>query len=245
MPPSAWAQPQVQVSLSAADGELTQLGHKGLIEKNSQSSYATSSPGLQDYKEHGSTARPSMLNSMKVQDGTHEILSLAASQPVSITPHRHVPTFGGSTPIQSSSLTETLTNAMRYLLTSEPKTPSRAPSPVPSSTLHGLLAHGSLYSVNDEQPHIRYDCTIGNKMKFRCTVYYAKQFDMIRKRCGVDSDIVKSLQRSENWLAVGGKSKSNFWRSLDGRFIIKTLVNAWNVADLLVPKQLFFHLRNI
>ena len=34
--------------------------------------------------------------------------------------------------------------------------------------------------------------------------------------------------------ATGGKSKSNFWKTSDNRFIIKTLVNAWNVADLCV-----------
>jgi len=46
--------------------------------------------------------------------------------------------------------------------------------------------------------------------------------------------VLKSLERSENWTAVGGKSKSNFWKTSDDRFIIKTLVNAWNVADLQV-----------
>jgi 1-phosphatidylinositol-3-phosphate 5-kinase len=118
---------------------------------------------------------------------------------------------------------------MRYFLnTATP--PSRAPSPTP---LHGLLGyeHGSAI---DEHPHIKYDWTIGHRLKFSCTVYYAKQFDTLRKRCGVDTDVIKSLERSENWTAVGGKSRSNFWKSADGRFIIKTLVNAWNVADLSV-----------
>ena len=37
---------------------------------------------------------------------------------------------------------------------------------------------------------------------------------------------------------AGGKSKSNFWKTSDDRFIIKTLVNAWNVADLCVVDTL-------
>ena len=43
---------------------------------------------------------------------------------------------------------------------------------------------------------------------------------------------MRSMARSENWAAEGGKSRSNFWKTADDRFIIKTLVNAWNVADL-------------
>jgi len=69
-------------------------------------------------------------------------------------------------------------------------------------------------------------------------VYYAKQFDSLRKRCGVDSIFLQSLSRSTNWSAEGGKSKSNFWKTADDRFIIKTLVNAWNVADLQVLIEL-------
>ena len=66
-------------------------------------------------------------------------------------------------------------------------------------------------------------------------MYYAKQFDALRRRCGIDAVFLHSLARSQNWLAEGGKSKSNFWKTTDERFIIKTLVNAWNVADLYVP----------
>jgi 1-phosphatidylinositol-3-phosphate 5-kinase len=69
-------------------------------------------------------------------------------------------------------------------------------------------------------------------LKFSCTVYYAKQFDLLRKRCGIEATYLRSIERSANWLAEGGKSKSNFWKTSDDRFIIKTLVDAWNVADL-------------
>jgi len=74
---------------------------------------------------------------------------------------------------------------------------------------------------------------VGKRMKFSCTVYYAQQFDSLRRRCGVDEILPRSLARNQNWAAEGGKSKANFWKTGDDRFIIKTLVNSWNVADLL------------
>ena len=86
----------------------------------------------------------------------------------------------------------------------------------------------------DDRPHIKYDWTMGKRIKFSCTVYYAKQFETLRKKCGVHDIFVTSLSKSANWVAEGGKSRSNFWKTSDDKFIIKTLVNAWNVADLSV-----------
>lgn len=62
--------------------------------------------------------------------------------------------------------------------------------------------------------------------------YFAKQFDALRRRCGVAEGFNRSLAESANWLAEGGKSKANFFKTSDDRYIIKSLVNAWNVADL-------------
>jgi 1-phosphatidylinositol-3-phosphate 5-kinase len=134
----------------------------------------------------------------------------------------------------ASTLASGLSSAMRYVMKSEPV--SRAPTPVGTANTsttksqhHVLLADIATF---DERPHIKYDWTIGKRLKFSCTVYYAKQFDMLRKRCGIHDVFMKSLAKSTNWMAEGGKSKSNFWKTSDDRFIIKTLVNAWNVADL-------------
>lgn len=59
---------------------------------------------------------------------------------------------------------------------------------------------------------------IGKRARFSCTVYFARQFDFLRKRCNVDSSttdgsafdthIVRSLERCVGWEAEGGKSKS-------------------------------------
>jgi hypothetical protein len=48
------------------------------------------------------------------------------------------------------------------------------------------------------------------------------------------------MAKCEPWKAQGGKSRSNFWKASDDRFIIKTVVNAWNVADLYVAHFSFF-----
>ncbi|KAI0643396.1 hypothetical protein C8Q79DRAFT_1074629 [Trametes meyenii] len=127
----------------------------------------------------------------------------------------------------TSAFTNSLTSAMRYVLK-----PADLQRPLPAAPHHGLLSADT--PTIDDRPHIKYDWTIGKRLRFSCTVYYAKQFDLLRKRCGVEDVFLKSLARSENWAAEGGKSRSNFWRTTDNRFIIKTLVNAWNVADLQV-----------
>ncbi|KAG2002409.1 1-phosphatidylinositol-3-phosphate 5-kinase [Coprinopsis cinerea AmutBmut pab1-1] len=128
----------------------------------------------------------------------------------------------------ASTFASTFGSAVRYVMSSAE--PSRPTSPIPPGKHHTLL--NADFETIDDRPHIKYDWTIGKRLKFSCTVYYAKQFDLLRKRCGIDDIYVKSLSRSANWAADGGKSKSNFWKTSDDRFIIKTLVNAWNVADL-------------
>jgi 1-phosphatidylinositol-3-phosphate 5-kinase len=134
------------------------------------------------------------------------------------------------------SWTSSLTNAMRYMLKADlPSQPGATP---PAKNHHGLLYADPM--TIDERPHIKYDWTIGKRLKFSCTVYYAKQFDALRRRCGVEDVFVRSMAKCEPWKAQGGKSRSNFWKTSDDRFIIKTLVNAWNVADLYVGLLFLF-----
>lgn len=125
----------------------------------------------------------------------------------------------------TASLTNTLASAMRYMLKSDD---DQRPAHLRN---HHALLHADTPSI-DERPHIRYDWTIGKRLKFSCTVYYARQFDALRRRCGIEDTFLRSLARSANWAAEGGKSRSNFWKTADDQYIIKTLVNAWNVADL-------------
>ncbi|KAI0033193.1 hypothetical protein K488DRAFT_48201 [Vararia minispora EC-137] len=133
------------------------------------------------------------------------------------------------------SWTSSLTNAIRLMAKGgDPRT--RVGTPQVRNGHHDLL--GAQAGNIDERPHIKYDWTIGKRLRYSCTVYYAKQFDLLRKQCGIEDVFLKSMSRSANWSADGGKSKSNFWKTADDRFIIKTLVNAWNVADLQVLIEL-------
>lgn len=139
-------------------------------------------------------------------------------------------------PATSSSLATALANgitsAVRFVTHAESLLRTVSPPP-PSAKHHHALLLADITSI-DERPHIKYDWTIGKRLRFSCTVYYAKQFDALRRRFGISDLSLKSLMRCVNWTAEGGKSKSNFWKTSDERFIIKSLVNAWNVTDLYV-----------
>ncbi|KAI1926556.1 Mitochondrial distribution and morphology protein 12 [Ophidiomyces ophidiicola] len=56
-----------------------------------------------------------------------------------------------------------------------------------------------------------------------CKIFYAEQFDALRRKCGVSERIVESLSRCMKWDSKGGKTKSLFLKTLDERFILKSL----------------------
>lgn len=246
-PPSAWAKPEVQISMDAAGGKLTSGAPAEVIDKllhdldgapelsGSKRNSASDSYGSSSFVE--TNIRRGKASSIMSTDSDTPTIGRGSNRnsqnippPLppkdTSTPCSAVDENGGTTPSKSSistSLTNTLTAAFRYMVKAE------EPQPPPKHH-HGLLH--TTYPAIDERPHIKYDWTIGKRLKFSCTVYYARQFDSLRKRCGINDLFLTSLSRSDNWLAEGGKSKSNFWKTSDDQFIIKTLVNAWNVADL-------------
>ncbi|TFK37716.1 hypothetical protein BDQ12DRAFT_684579 [Crucibulum laeve] len=262
-PPSAWAKPDVSLTMQAAGGEVSGLpdavetveklfheieasindssrpasvmsdagttsssGIDAHIRRGKASSIASTQSDVTIGKDGGSALNipppppPKDDPQFKTQTGTLESTDSAVAAPETSS------SFAGS-------LANSLGAAMRLILHS-PQVP-RPMSPF-SKNHHGLLL-ADLASI-DERPHIKYDWTLGKRLKFSCTIYYAKQFDMLRKRCGIDDIFLKSLSRSNSWAADGGKSKSNFRKTADDRFIIKTLVDAWNVADLQVLIEL-------
>ena len=56
-----------------------------------------------------------------------------------------------------------------------------------------------------------------------CKIFYAEQFDAIRRKCGVSDRIVESLSRCVKWDSKGGKSRSVFLKTLDERLVLKSL----------------------
>ncbi|EZG07778.1 hypothetical protein H106_03045 [Trichophyton rubrum CBS 735.88] len=70
--------------------------------------------------------------------------------------------------------------------------------------------------------HLKYQFQEG-QAKMLCKVFYAEQFDALRRKCGVADRIVESLSRCMKWDSKGGKTKSVFLKTLDDRFILKSL----------------------
>lgn len=70
--------------------------------------------------------------------------------------------------------------------------------------------------------HLKFQFQEGSA-KMLCKVFFAEQFDAVRRKCGVSERIVESLSRCLKWDSKGGKTKSVFLKTLDDRFVLKSL----------------------
>lgn len=76
--------------------------------------------------------------------------------------------------------------------------------------------------VSETGTHMKY--SFGhNQVKAQCKIFYAESFDALRRKCGVSERFVESLSRSIKWDSKGGKTRSLFLKTLDDRFVIKSL----------------------
>ena len=261
IPPSAWSKAAVEINTQPADGEVVLPEHEmvgqilhemedavdegGLSRKNTitEATYASSTSNSSAFE---STIRrgkaSSILSSVKSDDGNEDAgespkpsvggsSDAAASEqggdhPPDVPPKPTKPETAAQP--TKTGLSAGFSHVMKQILTTGEPTPP--PPSAPRKNHHGLLSLEP--TASDDRPHVKYDWTVGKRLKFSCTVYYARQFDLLRKRCGIEKTYLKSIEKSANWQAEGGKSRSNFWKTSDDRFIIKTLVDAWNVADL-------------
>ncbi|KAF2755195.1 hypothetical protein EJ05DRAFT_540651 [Pseudovirgaria hyperparasitica] len=76
--------------------------------------------------------------------------------------------------------------------------------------------------LHQANTNIRYSFT-NRGVRAQCKIFYAQSFDALRRKCGVADRFVESLSRCLKWDSKGGKSKSLFLRTLDDRFILKSL----------------------
>lgn len=101
----------------------------------------------------------------------------------------------------------------------------------PSSILAYALVNGSNFDGPDltlkiESPSI--------SVKLRS--YHEKKFQLLRKTLGEDEpDFIRSMMRCHNWNPRGGKSGAMFFKSHDGRFVIKQ-VNEFLMNAFLTDK---------
>jgi 1-phosphatidylinositol-3-phosphate 5-kinase len=76
--------------------------------------------------------------------------------------------------------------------------------------------------LHEANKNIRYGFT-NRGVRASCKIFYAQSFDALRRKCGVADRFVESLSRCSKWDSKGGKSKSIFLKTLDERFVIKSL----------------------
>lgn len=79
---------------------------------------------------------------------------------------------------------------------------------------------GSL--LRTQHSHLKYQFQQGSA-KMLCKVMFAEQFDSMRQICGVADRYIESMSRCMKFDSKGGKSKSIFLKTLDDRFVIKSL----------------------
>lgn len=79
-------------------------------------------------------------------------------------------------------------------------------------------------------PHVKHILQTGN-VKISCVSWFAEDFAKLRARWGIEQDFVESLSRSKTWSNAGGKSKSGFYLTGDGKWIAKQLLNVWTVDE--------------
>ena len=86
--------------------------------------------------------------------------------------------------------------------------------------------------------HLKYQFAEGSA-KMMCKIFYAEQFDAVRRKCGVADRIVESLSRCLKWDSKGGKTKSVFLKTLDERLVLKSLSPVETQAFLLFAPAYF------
>jgi 1-phosphatidylinositol-3-phosphate 5-kinase len=83
-------------------------------------------------------------------------------------------------------------------------------------------------------------------VRAQCKIFFAESFDALRRKTGVAERFVESLSRCLRWDSKGGKTKSLFLKTLDDRFVLKSLspveVNAF---FKLAPEYFFFIHQNL
>lgn len=86
--------------------------------------------------------------------------------------------------------------------------------------------------------HLRYQFSEGSA-RMTCKIFYAEQFDALRRKCGVADRIVESLSRCLKWDSRGGKTRAVFLKTLDDRFVLKALSSVETAAFLRFAPSYF------
>jgi len=96
---------------------------------------------------------------------------------------------------------------------------SKASSNAVDDNDEDVISHSLLRKTGT---HLKYQFAEG-PAKMLCKVFFAEQFDAMRRKCGVADRFIESLSRCIKYDSKGGKSKSLFLKTLDDRFVLKSL----------------------
>lgn len=96
---------------------------------------------------------------------------------------------------------------------------SRIPGPIDPKVEEAELEKTLLGATGT---HLKYQFIDGSA-RMTCKIFFAEQFDALRRKCGVGDRIIESLSRCMKWDSKGGKTKSVFLKTLDDRLVMKSL----------------------
>lgn len=133
----------------------------------------------------------------------------------------------------SAPLTTQLPKSEEALAMTNPVAHALAPPPM---TLDEEELERSL--LRPTGTHLKYQFTEGSA-RMMCKIFYAEQFDALRRKCGVADRIIESLSRCLKWDSKGGKTKSVFLKTLDDRLVMKSLSPVETAAFLRFAPSYF------
>ncbi|RKP20389.1 SAICAR synthase-like protein [Rozella allomycis CSF55] len=113
--------------------------------------------------------------------------------------------------------------------------PEDQPSTVIAFALNSQQYRSQLASIVKDAPdlesilvrptanHIKFQF-YDDQTKFMCRIFFAEQFDSLRKIMECDSFFINSISHCFKWANNGGKSNSMFLKTKDNKFVIKQLM---------------------
>lgn len=123
--------------------------------------------------------------------------------------------FHGRKMTESQDATDSETGSMSGTPSDVPEPVSNAPDFVSDEALEASF-------VRETSSHLKYQFNEGSA-RMLVKIFYAEQFDALRRKCGVADRIVESLSRCLKFDSKGGKTKSVFLKTQDDRLMMKSL----------------------
>ncbi|QDZ23907.1 phosphatidylinositol phosphate kinase [Chloropicon primus] len=143
---------------------------------------------------------------------------------------------------------ESLQKSVENMSTSSPSAGDQSNATSQDSAVTGSDTAKELI-LSEDTTHIRHSFEDfakdgQSKVHFQVTVYYATQFQEIRRLFGKgDETFIHSLLRCKKWETKGGKSNAYFAKTLDDRFVVKQMSKT-EISSFLTFAPSYFRYMN-